>query len=138
MFRGLTGAAVSAGAIGDVITNPFWVVRTRIQTLIFHQKRPVTGAGHTTYEAVSMFDMFKRIYANEGFAAFYKGENEDHCHCHVVHYNPNTDRDASIVVDPILSRRFICLLSRTEPRGCAVPSVRRTENTLQRSQGGAR
>ena len=49
----------------DVVTNPFWVVRTRIQTLHLH-----TSEAH---DSVSTFQMFHRIYRNEGITAFYKG-----------------------------------------------------------------
>jgi solute carrier family 25 folate transporter 32 len=60
------GAAVTAGAIGDVITNPFWVVRTRIQTLILHTQSHLPAN-------IGMVQMFKEIYHKEGVRAFYKG-----------------------------------------------------------------
>ena len=56
-------SAVCAGVLGDVITNPFWVVRTRIQTL----------ALHTHVSSISSVNMFKTIYQTEGMKAFYKG-----------------------------------------------------------------
>lgn len=59
-------AAVTAGAIGDVITNPFWVVRTRIQTLALHSESRIAAN-------VSTVEMMKIIYQNEGWKAFYKG-----------------------------------------------------------------
>lgn len=61
-----TGAAITAGAIGDVLTNPFWVVRTRIQTLVLHPESALPSN-------ISMIGMFKSIYHNEGFSAFYRG-----------------------------------------------------------------
>jgi len=60
------GAAVTAGGVGDIITNPFWVVRTRIQTLIFHKESPLPSN-------VSMVQMFNSIFRTEGITAFYKG-----------------------------------------------------------------
>ena len=59
-------AAITAGAIGDVITNPLWVTRTRIQTLIFHSESELASN-------ISTFGMIKSIYKNEGIGAFYKG-----------------------------------------------------------------
>lgn len=61
-----TGAAITAGAIGDVLTNPFWVVRTRIQTLILHPESELPSN-------ISMVSMFKSIYHSEGASAFYRG-----------------------------------------------------------------
>jgi solute carrier family 25 (mitochondrial folate transporter), member 32 len=59
-------AAVSAGAIGDVLTNPFWVVRTRIQTLALHPE------AHLSPD-ISTLQMMQTIYSTEGWHAFYKG-----------------------------------------------------------------
>jgi solute carrier family 25 (mitochondrial folate transporter), member 32 len=58
-------AAVSSGVITDIITNPFWVTRTRIQTLIMHPEMKVRN--------MSTFSMMKTIYQQEGFFALYKG-----------------------------------------------------------------
>lgn len=58
-------SAVSAGIVGDVITNPFWVTRTRIQTLIMHPESAGTS--------MSTFRMMSTIYKEEGFIALYKG-----------------------------------------------------------------
>jgi solute carrier family 25 folate transporter 32 len=60
-------SAISAGAIGDVVTNPLWVTRTRMQTLIF-QARPGTPP-----PSVTTFGMMSSIYHNEGVGAFYRG-----------------------------------------------------------------
>ena len=59
-------SAISAGAIGDVVTNPLWVTRTRMQTLIFHE----TGSRAAS---ISTFGMIRSIYENEGIGAFYRG-----------------------------------------------------------------
>lgn len=60
-------AAITAGAIGDVITNPLWVTRTRIQTLIFHSSDSALKSN------ISTIGMMQSIYKNEGIRAFYKG-----------------------------------------------------------------
>jgi solute carrier family 25 folate transporter 32 len=59
-------SAVVAGGTGDIITNPFWVTRTRIQALILHKHIPLSAH-------VNMVGMMQRIYREEGFRAFYKG-----------------------------------------------------------------
>jgi solute carrier family 25 folate transporter 32 len=59
-------SAVVAGATSDVITNPFWVTRTRIQTLALHSEVPVSAE-------ISTVQMMKHIYETEGWTAFYKG-----------------------------------------------------------------
>ena len=65
-------SAITAGALGDIVTNPFWVVRTRIQTLYLHSERNVIAV-NGSQSGVSTMEMFHRIYRNEGIAAFYKG-----------------------------------------------------------------
>lgn len=57
-------SAVISGGIGDIITNPFWVTRTRIQALILHTN-PAPKIG--------MIQMMRSIYNDEGFRALYKG-----------------------------------------------------------------
>lgn len=59
-------SAVTAGATGDIVTNPFWVTRTRIQALILHKQAHIS-------EHIGMIAMMRRIFAEEGFRAFYKG-----------------------------------------------------------------
>lgn len=59
-------SAVMAGATGDIITNPFWVTRTRIQTLALHPSENISSE-------VSTYQMMKIIQQNEGWRAFYKG-----------------------------------------------------------------
>jgi solute carrier family 25 (mitochondrial folate transporter), member 32 len=59
-------SATMAGALADVISNPFWVVRTRIQTQILHPERHLPATPST-------LSMFQYIYQQEGFFAFYRG-----------------------------------------------------------------
>ena len=58
-------SAISAGALGDVVTNPFFVTKIRMQTLALHSKE--TDLHPSTY------NMMKSIYEKEGIATFYKG-----------------------------------------------------------------
>ena len=56
-------SAVAAGALGNVVVNPLWVVKTRLQTQIF---------SHTNE---GFFKIFFDIYSSEGVKAYYKGLN---------------------------------------------------------------
>jgi solute carrier family 25 folate transporter 32 len=59
-------AAVTAGAIGDIVTNPFWVARTRIQTLYLHPESSLSPS-------IGTVGMMTTIYRTEGMPAFFKG-----------------------------------------------------------------
>ena len=59
-------SAISAGAIGDIVTNPLWVTKTRMQTWIFQ------GPGHAVTN-ITTLGMIRNIYKNEGVGAFYRG-----------------------------------------------------------------
>jgi len=58
-------SAVSAGMICDTLTNPLWMVRTRIQTHILHSP-PSTPTP-------SMMSMFGQVVRREGVSSLYKG-----------------------------------------------------------------
>jgi len=58
-------AAITAGALADSLTNPLWVIRTRMQTENMH-----FGAAA---ENVGVVQMGRQILRNEGAFAFYKG-----------------------------------------------------------------
>lgn len=69
-------SAVIAGCAGDVFTNPFWVVRTRIQTLIMHSSDiplNIIPKQEILSNNISAYQMFKVIFKEEGFVGFYKG-----------------------------------------------------------------
>jgi solute carrier family 25 folate transporter 32 len=59
-------AAMSAGAVGDIITNPLWVVRTRIQTRVLHKSSTVSSAP-------GIMEMARYILRKEDFFSFYRG-----------------------------------------------------------------
>jgi solute carrier family 25 (mitochondrial folate transporter), member 32 len=63
-------AAAGAGACTMLITNPIWVVKTRLQT----QHLGLTmGASNTTKLYKGTFDALARILREEGFAGLYSG-----------------------------------------------------------------
>jgi solute carrier family 25 folate transporter 32 len=56
-------AAISGEAIASIVTSPFWVIRTRIQTQFLHQDKP----------QISTIRMIKKMYKDEGMRSFYRG-----------------------------------------------------------------
>eukprot|EP00981_Chlorochromonas_danica_P009779 scaffold2817_cov177-Ochromonas_danica.AAC.7 len=65
-------SAISAGAVADIITNPFWVTRTRIQTQFLHTEE-AAGAGGGGRRSITTYQMMAKIYREEGILAFYRG-----------------------------------------------------------------
>lgn len=59
-------AAITAGVAGDIVTNPLYVIKTRIQTLHLHEELP-------KQEQISITRLFYQIYKTEGVMSFYKG-----------------------------------------------------------------
>lgn len=59
--------AVAAGAVCDVLTNPLWVLRTRLQT---HNMYAAPGSG---VRPLSVLECARGILRNEGWRAYYKG-----------------------------------------------------------------
>lgn len=57
-------AAIGAAVVADCVSNPFWVVRTRMMTDIYHGD--AVGKLHT-------FSALKYVYKHEGYAGLYKG-----------------------------------------------------------------
>lgn len=57
-------AAVFAGGVSNIVTNPLWVVRTRFQALALHPNY---------IEKENTLSMLINIYRVEGFRALYKG-----------------------------------------------------------------
>jgi len=66
-------AGFTAGAVGNTLTNPIWMVRTRMQLLIDHAagQRQYTGYG----------DAIKTIFKEEGIGGFYKGISASYWGC---------------------------------------------------------
>ncbi|GAA5973978.1 hypothetical protein JCM11641_001253 [Rhodosporidiobolus odoratus] len=59
-------AAMVAGASGTILTNPLWVVKTRFMT-------QETSPSSPERRYRSTWDALRRIYAQEGVIAFYRG-----------------------------------------------------------------
>lgn len=62
------GSAVFTGAVADVICNPCFVVRTRLQTQALHQI-----ADHQALRATGMIQTAKDLYAQHGPFVFWRG-----------------------------------------------------------------
>jgi solute carrier family 25 protein 33/36 len=66
-------AGFMAGIIGNTLTNPIWMVRTRMQLLIDH------SAGQTQYTGYG--NAIKTIFQEEGLGGFYKGITASYWGC---------------------------------------------------------
>eukprot|EP01031_Cornospumella_fuschlensis_P026223 gene26222-31678_t len=71
-------SAICAGAMADIITNPFWVTRTRIQTLALHTEENLTASAYLPNyprpsQDISTYQMMRHIHREEGVRAFYRG-----------------------------------------------------------------
>jgi solute carrier family 25 folate transporter 32 len=62
-------SATSSAFLADCVSNPLWVVRTRLQTEYLHS----TLASYPTVNETSAISMVQNIYRQEGIKAFYKG-----------------------------------------------------------------
>jgi solute carrier family 25 folate transporter 32 len=62
------GSAVFTGAVADVICNPCFVVRTRLQTQALHQ-----FADHEALKATGMVQTAKDLYRQGGVSIFWRG-----------------------------------------------------------------
>lgn len=68
-------SATSSAFVADCISNPLWVIRTRLQTEYLHSSLATThptgsAAARPTFSAIKMAQI---IYTKEGVRAFYKG-----------------------------------------------------------------
>jgi solute carrier family 25 folate transporter 32 len=61
-------SAVSTGAVADVICNPLFVVRTRLQTQALHQI-----ADQQVVHATGMVQTARELYATHGVTVFWRG-----------------------------------------------------------------
>jgi len=57
-------SAMSAAVITDVVTNPIWLVKTRLQTQVFHPN---------SMKYNNTFDAFRKIIQEEGILALWSG-----------------------------------------------------------------
>ncbi|KAG4301343.1 hypothetical protein PCANB_002311 [Pneumocystis canis] len=56
-------SAITAGAVSTILTNPIWIVKTRLMSQ--------NSSSHTYYR--NTFDAFQKMYRFEGVLSFYKG-----------------------------------------------------------------
>jgi solute carrier family 25 protein 33/36 len=66
-------AGFSAGIVGNTLTNPIWMVRTRMQLLIDHTAGQKQYAGYR--------DAISTIFREEGMGGFYKGITASYWGC---------------------------------------------------------
>ena len=66
-------AGFSAGIVGNTLTNPIWMVRTRMQILVD------AAAGQRQYAGYR--DAIKTIFQEEGIGGFYKGISASYWGC---------------------------------------------------------
>ncbi|QKX56385.1 uncharacterized protein TRUGW13939_03486 [Talaromyces rugulosus] len=64
-----TYASVTAGACSTIVTNPIWVIKTRLMS----QSARLSGDGHTPWHYRNSLDAARKMYMTEGIRAFYSG-----------------------------------------------------------------
>jgi len=62
-------AAITAGAVADVVCNPLFVVRTRLQTEALH----FLGTAVEDRRSLSIVETIKSLYGEGGFPIFWRG-----------------------------------------------------------------
>ena len=68
-----TLSAIGAGMVGDIITNPFWVVRTRIQAYALHKTIESNTDRSKIQPKINTLALIKKMFTEEGAKVFYKG-----------------------------------------------------------------
>ena len=63
-------ASVLAGACSTFVTNPIWVIKTRLMSQV---SRSASDGTHTPWHYNNTLDAFRKMYRAEGMAAFYSG-----------------------------------------------------------------
>jgi solute carrier family 25 folate transporter 32 len=63
-------SSVFAGACSTTLTNPIWVIKTRLMSQI---SRSSSHGAHTPWHYEGTFDAVKKMYRSEGVKAFYSG-----------------------------------------------------------------
>lgn len=64
-FASYSCSAITAGAVSTAVTNPIWVIKTRLMLQTHVSQHP------THYKGT--FDAFRKIYKQEGIKSFYAG-----------------------------------------------------------------
>lgn len=63
-------ASLSAGSCSTIATNPIWVIKTRLMS---QSLRPTTNGYQAPWHYKNTLDAARKMYASEGFRAFYSG-----------------------------------------------------------------
>jgi solute carrier family 25 folate transporter 32 len=63
-------AAVAAGACSTTVTNPIWVIKTRLMSQISYSS---SHSSHTPWQYKGTRDAVRKMYRSEGIKAFYSG-----------------------------------------------------------------
>jgi solute carrier family 25 folate transporter 32 len=64
-----TYASVTAGACSTIVTNPIWVIKTRLMS----QGGRTSGDGYVPWHYRNSWDAARKMYRTEGLRAFYSG-----------------------------------------------------------------
>ena len=65
-----TLASITAGGCSTLVTNPIWVVKTRLMSQVSAR---ALEAHRPPWHYTSTFDAFRKMYAREGIMSFYAG-----------------------------------------------------------------
>ena len=63
-------ASLTAGACSTIVTNPIWVIKTRLMSQV---SRSASDGARTPWHYQNTMDAARQMYRSEGLAAFYSG-----------------------------------------------------------------
>ena len=63
-------ASLTAGACSTLLTNPIWVIKTRLMSQV---TSPTHRGGRPPWQYKSTMDAFRKMYQHEGLKSFYSG-----------------------------------------------------------------
>lgn len=69
-FMARVFASLTAGACSTLVTNPIWVIKTRLMSQV---SRTASDGARTPWHYTSTLDAARKMYRAEGVAAFYSG-----------------------------------------------------------------
>eukprot|EP00588_Corethron_pennatum_P020298 CAMPEP_0194329574 /NCGR_PEP_ID=MMETSP0171-20130528/48732_1 /TAXON_ID=218684 /ORGANISM="Corethron pennatum, Strain L29A3" /LENGTH=328 /DNA_ID=CAMNT_0039090345 /DNA_START=117 /DNA_END=1100 /DNA_ORIENTATION=- len=72
-------SGLSAGLVGNTVTNPIWMVKTRMQLMTAGGATGIAGSGNTAY--TGYLDAIRTIKREEGLGGFYRGISASYWGC---------------------------------------------------------